>query len=185
MADKDVARPAVHHELSEERPRWRLVGPGLVVAATGIGAGDLVATLVAGSRFGYTLLWAAVLGVLIKIVLVEGAGRWSLATNRTIFDGWKSLGAWASIYFGVYIVIWGFSYGAAAMSSSALPLAALFPQVDLIWFAIASGLIGAAVVWLGKYKTFEVVIAVLVGVMFVTIVGSAVLTVPHLGEIVG
>lgn len=30
-------------------PRWRLLGPGLVVAATGIGAGDLVATLVAGS----------------------------------------------------------------------------------------------------------------------------------------
>jgi len=192
MADKDVTPPVTPPTTDRdldpgsdvERPRWRLVGPGLVVAATGIGAGDLVATLVAGSTFGYTLLWAAVVGVVIKIVLVEGAGRWSLATNRTIFDGWKSLGAWASVYFGVYIVVWGFSYGAAAMSSSALPLAALFPQVDLIWFAIGMGLIGAAIVWLGRYKTFEVVIAVLVGVMFVTIVGSAVLTVPNLGEIV-
>ena len=27
---------------------WTLVGPGLVVAATGVGAADLVATLVAG-----------------------------------------------------------------------------------------------------------------------------------------
>ncbi|MFD6135417.1 Nramp family divalent metal transporter [Isoptericola sp. NPDC060257] len=189
MADKDVTPPALDRDLDHgsdvERPRWKLVGPGLVVAATGIGAGDLVATLVAGSKFGYTLLWAAVLGVIIKIVLVEGAGRWSLATNRTIFDGWKSLGAWASVYFGVYIVVWGFSYGAAAMSSSALPLVALFPQVDLIWFAIGMGLIGAAIVWLGKYKMFEVVIAVLVGVMFVTIVGSAVLTVPNLGQILG
>ncbi|CAM3848949.1 Nramp family divalent metal transporter [Isoptericola cucumis] len=185
MADDDVDVAPVQHALPEERPRWRLVGPGLVVAATGIGAGDLVATLVAGSRFGYTLLWAAVVGVVIKIVLVEGAGRWSLATGRTIFDGWKSLGAWASVYFGVYIVVWGFSYGAAAMSSSALPLAALFPQVDLIWFAIAMGLIGAAIVWLGKYRTFEYVIAVLVGLMFLTIVGSAILTVPNLGEILG
>lgn len=33
--------------------RWKLVGPGIVVAATGVGAGDLVATLVAGARFGY------------------------------------------------------------------------------------------------------------------------------------
>ena len=27
--------------------RWSLIGPGIVVAATGVGAGDLVATLIA------------------------------------------------------------------------------------------------------------------------------------------
>ena len=41
-------------------PRWKLVGPGLVVAATGVGAADLVATLVAGAKYGYVLLWCAV-----------------------------------------------------------------------------------------------------------------------------
>ena len=73
-------------------PRWRLIGPGLVVAATGVGAADLVATLIAGSKYGYLLLWCAVLGCVMKIVLVEGAGRYSLATGRTIFEGWRSLG---------------------------------------------------------------------------------------------
>ena len=29
-------------------PKWRVIGPGLVVAATGVGAADLVATLIAG-----------------------------------------------------------------------------------------------------------------------------------------
>lgn len=72
---------------TDERPKWKIVGPGLVVAATGVGAADLVATLVAGSRYGYALLWCAVLGCLMKIVLVEGAGRYSLATGRTIFEG--------------------------------------------------------------------------------------------------
>ena len=43
---------------SPVRPRLSLVGPGIVVAATGIGAGDLLATLIAGGRFGYVLLWA-------------------------------------------------------------------------------------------------------------------------------
>ena len=66
-------------------PRWRLIGPGLVAAATGVGAGDLVAALVAGSRFGYSLLWAAVVGCLLKIILVEGTGRWTLATGQTLF----------------------------------------------------------------------------------------------------
>jgi Mn2+/Fe2+ NRAMP family transporter len=29
---------------------WKYIGPGIVVAATGVGAGDLVATLIAGSN---------------------------------------------------------------------------------------------------------------------------------------
>ena len=72
--------------------RWKIIGPGLVVAATGVGAADLVATLIAGQKFGYTLLWCVVVGCVMKIVLVEGAGRYSLATGRTIFEGWRSLG---------------------------------------------------------------------------------------------
>ncbi|AWG01894.1 divalent metal cation transporter [Clavibacter michiganensis subsp. insidiosus] len=166
-------------EPQESAKRWRIVGPGLVVAATGIGAGDLVATLVAGSRFGYALLWAAVLGVIIKIFLVEGAGRYSLATGKTIFEGWRTVGRWTTWYFGPYILIWGLVYGAAAMSSSALPLAALFPGVDLKVFAIACGLVGAVVVWFGRYSAFEKIIAVFVGLIFVTVVGAAVVTVPN------
>ena len=168
---------------SLEKPRWKIVGPGLIVAATGIGAGDLVATMVAGSAYGYALLWAVILGVVIKIVLVEGAGRWTLATGRTIFDGWKSLGLWAVVYFGIYVVIWGFSYGAAAMSGVGLALNGLFPGVDLRYWAMLAGVAGLLLVWFGKYKPFENVMAVLIGVMFVTVVGSAIMTTPNLGEI--
>ncbi len=166
-------------EPQESAKRWRIVGPGLVVAATGIGAGDLVATLVAGSRFGYALLWAAVLGVIIKIFLVEGAGRYSLATGKTIFEGWRTVGRWTTWYFGPYILIWALVYGAAALSSSALPLAALFPGVDLKVFAIVCGLVGAVVVWFGRYSAFEKMIAVFVGLMFVTVVCAAIVTVPN------
>ncbi|MFD2793207.1 Nramp family divalent metal transporter [Promicromonospora vindobonensis] len=168
---------------SLEKPRWKIVGPGLVVAATGIGAGDLVATMVAGSAYGYALLWAVILGVVIKIVLVEGAGRWTLATGRTIFDGWKSLGLWAVIYFGIYVVVWGVSYGAAAMSGVGLALNGLFPGVDVRYWAMLAGVAGLLLVWFGKYKPFENVMAVLIGVMFVTVVGSAIMTTPNLGEI--
>lgn len=164
-------------------PRWRVVGPGLVVAATGVGAADLVATLVAGAKFGYTLLWVAVLGAVIKVVLVEGAGRYSLATQRTIFEGWRSLGRWTTWYFAPYILVWGLVYGATAMSSSALPVVALFPDLPLRWTAIAFGLAGLALVWFGSYAAFEKITAALVGVMFVTVVGAAVLTLPNLGEV--
>ncbi|GAA1488594.1 Nramp family divalent metal transporter [Brachybacterium sacelli] len=179
----------------EPPPRWKLIGPGLLVAATGIGAGDLVATLVAGSRFGYALLWAAVAGVVIKIFLVEGAARWTLATGHSIFEGWRRLGRWTSFYFGPYILVWGFVYGATAMSASALPIVALIPKLPVIGdieivtqiplgvFAVLTGLIGAALVWLGHYRRLELIIAALVGLMFVTVVGAAVVTLPNLGEV--
>ncbi|GGP91398.1 iron transporter [Streptomyces pseudogriseolus] len=165
------------------RSSWRYIGPGIVVAATGVGAGDLVATLIAGSNFGYTLLWAAVVGCLVKISLAEACGRWHLATGRTLFDGWAGLGRWTTWFFAVYAVIWGFVYGAAAMSSSALPLQALFPDVmDLEYWGIACGLVGLVFVWFNKYAVFEKVMTVLVGVMFVVTVYLAVRVTPNLGD---
>ena len=60
------------------------------------------------------------------------------------------------------------------MSSAALPLAALFPMVPLTVWAVLMGLAGFTMVWLGRYTVFERITAVLVGIMFVTVVGLAV-----------
>ncbi|MEU0135410.1 Nramp family divalent metal transporter [Streptomyces sp. NPDC006296] len=169
----------------DSRPRrasWKYIGPGIVVAATGVGAGDLVATLIAGSKFGYTLMWAAVVGCLVKISLAEAVGRWHLATGRTLFDGWRTLGGWTTGYFAVYVVVWGFVYGATAMSSSALPLVALFPDgPGLKTWAIITGLIGLVFVWFNRYAVFEKVMTVLIGVMFVVVVYVAIRVVPDIG----
>ena len=164
-------------------PRWRIIGPGLVVAATGVGAADLVATLIAGQKFGYTLLWCVVVGCVMKIVLVEGAGRYSLSTGKTIFEGWRSLGIWTTWYFAPYIVIWGFVYGAAAMAGTGLALAGLTGVLSVTWWGIISGLIGLALVWTGRYSTFEKVLAALVGLMFVTMVGAALLATPNIPDL--
>jgi Mn2+/Fe2+ NRAMP family transporter len=186
MADTTGNTAAPRAGESDSRPRkssWRYIGPGIVVAATGVGAGDLVATLIAGSNFGYTLLWAAIIGCLVKISLAEAAGRWHLSTGRTLFDGWASLGRWTTYFFAIYAVIWGFVYGAAAMSSSALPLQALFPDVmDLEWWGVACGLVGLVFVWFNKYAVFEKVMTVLVGVMFVVTVYLAIRVTPNLAD---
>ncbi|WP_128254734.1 Nramp family divalent metal transporter [Falsirhodobacter deserti] len=160
--------------------KWKLIGPGIVAAATGVGSGDLVATLIAGSLFGYALLWAAVVGCIVKIALAEGSARYHLATGTTMLDGWKSLGRWTSWYFGLYIMIWGFVYGATAMSATALPLAALFPFMPLWAWAMLSGLLGCAFVWANQYHFFENVMKVFIGTMFLIVVGIAILVTPDL-----
>ncbi|AGF73039.1 divalent metal ion transporter [Corynebacterium halotolerans YIM 70093 = DSM 44683] len=143
----------------------------------------MVATMIAGQRYGYALLWACIAGTIMKIVLVEGAGRYTLATGNTIFHGWSKLGRWTSWYFAPYIVIWGVVYGAAGMSGAGLAMQALFPGTSLTMWAILTGLLCFGLMWLGKYRMFEKIIAVLVGVMFVTVVGIATLSLRNLPEI--
>jgi Mn2+/Fe2+ NRAMP family transporter len=159
------------------------VGPGLLAAATGVGAGDLVATMVAGAEYGMVLLWAAVLGTGLKLALAEGVGRWHLATGTTLLDGWRRLGYGATVFFGAYIVIWGFVYGATAMSAVGLPLNALFGGLPVRYWAMIAGVVGLALVWAQRYHVFEKFMTVLVLIKFVSVVSVALLVSPNLGEV--
>lgn len=169
-------------ETAPSASRIKSIGPGIVAAATGVGAGDLVATLAAGSKLGYTLLWAVLLGVVVKIALGEAVGRYHLATGSTLLRGWRSLGVWTSWYFGIYIVVWGFSYGAAIMTTTGLPLNALFPALSIVQWGAICAVAGLVLVWLSGYRAFEKIITVLVGVMFVTVVGTAVMLLPNVPQ---
>ena len=76
------------------------VGPGIVIAATGVGAGDLITATVAGARYGTVILWAALLGAVLKLALNEGLARWQLATGDTLVEGWvQRLPKLVSLYF--------------------------------------------------------------------------------------
>jgi Mn2+/Fe2+ NRAMP family transporter len=179
-SDTTVARPPVGFGAKVKQ-----VGPGLLAAAAGVGAGDLVATMVAGARFGTVLLWAAVLGAVLKLALAEGVGRWHLASGSTLLDGWRRLGRWATVFFGVYIVIWGFVYGATAMSAVGLPLNALFGGLDVRYWAMIAGVVGLVLVWLQRYEIFEKFITVLVLIKFVSVVSVAFLVAPDLLDLAG
>jgi hypothetical protein len=91
-------------------------GPGLLLAATGIGVGDMVSSTIAGAEYGLTLVWALVFGVIIKFAITEGAARWQLATGATLIEGWREVLPTAAIAaFFIYFVIW--SYFVSARSS--------------------------------------------------------------------
>jgi len=85
--------------------KLKMVGPGIVVAATGVGTADLITSIVIGTQFGMTFIWAIIVGSILKYFLNEGVGRWHLASERTMVQGWQQLGKWATGYFGVYSII--------------------------------------------------------------------------------
>jgi Mn2+/Fe2+ NRAMP family transporter len=182
-------RPAGEATAGEAPSSWgnrlRLIGPGLVVAATGVGAGDMVSSLTAGTQFGTILIWAVILGAALKFALTEGLGRWYMATRTTILEGWHSMGWWASIYFIVYLALVTFFFGAAAPSASALAVDAMFPGLMpfWLWAVLHSVIFGFGICVLGRYRLFERVMEVFVGIMFLTVVGLAVLLSPNLGDL--
>lgn len=152
-----------------------LLGPGIAVAATGVGAGDLVAAAVSGARYGYAVIWAAAVGALLKFVMNEGLARWQLATGTTLLEGWvHHLGRWVQVYFFIYLLLWTVIVGAAMISACGLAAHAIAPALSVqAWGAIHS-LIAAALVLFGTYTQFERLMKVFVGFMFITIVGCAI-----------
>lgn len=163
-----------------------VVGPGILVAATGVGAGDLATAALVGSRLGVAVLWAVVLGALIKLVLNEGLTRWQLATGETLLEGAMSrLGRPAQYIFLVYLLAWSFMVAAALMSASGIAAHAIFPVADdpstgKILYGVVLSLVGLVMVRLGGYRLFGKVMSVCIGIMFVTVVVTAILLKPPL-----
>lgn len=165
--------------------RLKYLGPGLVVAATGVGTGDMVSSLNAGTSFDTVLIWAIVVGALFKYVLTEALGRWYMATGQTILEGWRSLGWWASGFFIVYLLVVTFVYGAAASSAASLAVTTAFPGLLPLWaWAILHGTVfGFLIVGIGRYRLFERIMEVFIAIMFVTVVGLAILLAPNFLEL--
>ena len=110
------------------RNTLRAIGPGLIVAATGVGAGDLAAASMAGSKLGLAVLWAVVVGAFFKFVLNEGLARWQLATGSTLLEGAVAhLGRPVQWLFLVYLVVWSFLVAAALMSAIGVTSHAMLP----------------------------------------------------------
>jgi Mn2+/Fe2+ NRAMP family transporter len=170
------------------RDRLRTLGPGLVLAAAGIGAGDVVVASVTGIKFGTTLLWAVVFTAALKFVLTEALARWQLATGETIARAWVTrLPRWVSVLFGAYLLFWTFMVGASLSSACGLAGASLFPGVRgmsvPVWGALHAGF-AALLVASNRYARFQRMMKALIAVMAICVLVCAGLAAPSLISVV-
>ena len=159
--------------------RLRSLGPGLVLAAAGIGAGDVVVASVTGIKFGMTLLWAVAFTAALKYVVTEALARWQLATGETIVSAWVTrLPRWVAIYFAGYLLLWTFLVGASLSSACGLAGASLFPALSVPeWGALHAGL-AALLVALNRYEQFQRLMKSLIALMAACVLVCAVLAAP-------
>jgi Mn2+/Fe2+ NRAMP family transporter len=167
-----------------------VLGPGILVAATGVGAGDLLTASLAGAKSGLTLVWAAVVGCVLKWSLNEGIARWQMATGTTLLEGWSArLGTWVRWVFLVYFLLWSLMVGGALISACGVAGAGLFPIGDaatsrVVW-GIVHTLLGLGLVLIGGFRLFERAMSVCIAAMFVGVLVTAVLLRPDWGAVAG
>ena len=72
-------------DLNEPPVHWLGIlshlGPGLIIAASIVGSGELIATTITGAKAGLSLLWLIILGCVIKVFAQIEIGRFTLSSG--------------------------------------------------------------------------------------------------------
>lgn len=61
----------------------RQIGPGLIIAASIVGSGELIATTKTGAQAGMSLLWLIIIGCVIKVFAQIELGRYTISNGET------------------------------------------------------------------------------------------------------
>ena len=82
---------------------FRKLGPGLIIAASIVGSGELIATTKTGAQAGISLLWLIVVGCVIKVFVQIELGRVAISQGETTLT---SLNRIPGPRLGVSWIIW-------------------------------------------------------------------------------
>lgn len=150
------------------------VGPGIVVAGSVIGSGELINTPVQAATFGFVLLWAVLLSCVIKYFLQVEIARHCLVHNRTTIQalnecpGPKFLGtSWTALvymlgYFATMLTVVGIIGALGDLMHGIWPLAPSARTSMRIWGAL-NVLLAVSLLWQGWYRNLEMLVMLLVG----------------------
>jgi Mn2+/Fe2+ NRAMP family transporter len=162
------------------------MGPGIVVALSWLGTGDLINSSVSGANYGYVLMWALVIATLARFFVVSALTKYQLCNrtnDQTILDGFARVWKGFPIFLGVCSVGLGIVYHSFLFLGAGTALYYLFGQFGGDW-----GIFMWAVVVLGvvlfmarnenQYKGLEIVanvaMATLVLIFLWALIGSGI-----------
>ncbi|MHC4791447.1 MAG: Nramp family divalent metal transporter [Planctomycetota bacterium] len=162
----------------------RYLGPGLILSASVVGSGELIATTTLGAKAGFAVLWVLILGCLIKVAVQLEYGRHCICYGKPSFQAWNQLpglqflGLHWSIHFGLLsfaamVIGMGAVMGGAAQAARhAFGISRIELWIGILWVIIA------LLVCSGKYRMIEFA-AVIMNFLFLTIILFCVIAVQN------
>lgn len=155
------------------------LGPGILFAGAAIGVSHLVQSTRAGAGYGFELLWAVVLAMALKYPFFEFAHRYTVATGRSLLQGYQGLGTWALALFMLIVTVSSFITVAAVTIVTAGLLGALLQvQISLVLLSLGLFLLVMGILGLGRYRLLD-------GMMKTMVLVLAILTLVAVGVAVG
>jgi manganese transport protein len=159
----------------------RRIGPGMVLAASIVGSGELIATTTLGAQVGFAALWIIALSCLIKPVVQAELGRFTIATGRTGLEaldlvpgprlgaGWV-VWAWAAMVLVTMLQVGGMYGGVSQVMHLLVPMVPVRAWV-FVFLALSLALLMG-----GGYARVERLAFVKVGLFTVlTVLAAAIL----------
>ncbi len=141
------------------RRAWSLLGPGILLAATSIGASHLVLSPRAGMLYGPTLLWLVVAAHLFKYPAFEFGPRYALATGESLLAGYARVPGprhWALILFAGFTALQGIGVCLAVTSITASVLTVAVGGLPFEWWGVVVVSVTAGLLVLGRFPAMEV-----------------------------
>ena len=169
--------------------RLRNLGPGALVTAAFIGPGTITTCTLAGTEFGYALLWALIFATLATIALQEMSARLGIITQKGLGTVLRDTLETSSLRWPLFAIILvalflgNCAYEAGNLSGAALGLQTVFGETDTVFrlSVIAIALIAAILLWIGSYRIIERLLLALVVLMAVSFVITVFLVRPDMG----
>lgn len=72
-------------------PSLRYLGPGLILSASIVGSGELIATTALGSQAGFAILWMVIFSTLVKVAVQVELARWTISTGQPALTGYNKV----------------------------------------------------------------------------------------------
>lgn len=153
---------------------FKKLGPGLLVAAAGIGAGDMIIGIQVGLDFQWAFVAAVLLATVLKYIITVGIAKFQIETGTSIIQFWNTkIPFWLRLIFILFFLIWSFMVGAALLSASGLAANSLLPFLSKETWAVIHSLLAFLLIYLGKYQSIENLTKVLILLLFIILIPTA------------
>src|SRR5882757_3516628 len=165
----------------------RAFGPGIVVALSWVGTGDLIDNSVAGGNYGYALLWVLPLSLIFRFVFVNALGKYPLYNvqrDPSIVRGISRVHPAFGWLMLVSFVVYTHILMAFTLSGVGVALRGLFGGLPTFWWSVLGALSVFAVTLRGAYRVIERIFKVILVVMVLTFVLGVVLVGINWAELV-
>jgi manganese transport protein len=141
--------------------RIKYLGPSLILSASIVGSGELIATTTLGAKAGFTCLWLILLSCICKVMIQLEFARNTLNTGKTAMQiiadipGPRIYGRRWSLWLVLLIMLLKMIQLGGIAGGAGIALHLLFPYIQMPYFVYFVAIVAAYLVQQGLYRKLE------------------------------